>query len=42
MLTLADLSKYAIDQIGIHFSDEQVTLEKKGILFLIIKLNFQQ
>ena len=41
-VNLADLSKYAIDQIGIHFSDEKLIIEKKGILFLIIKLNFQQ
>ena len=29
-VSLADLSKYAIDNIGIHFSDEQITLDKKG------------
>lgn len=29
-VSLADLSKYAIDNIGIHFSDEQISLDKKG------------
>ena len=29
-VNLADLSKYAIDKIGIHFSDEQIKLDKKG------------
>jgi|TARA_Y100000385_G_scaffold289021_1_gene357237 outer membrane protein OmpA-like peptidoglycan-associated protein len=29
-VSLADLSKYAIDNIGIHFSDEQIKLDKKG------------
>jgi outer membrane protein OmpA-like peptidoglycan-associated protein len=39
-VSLADLSKYAIDKIGIHFSDEQLSLDKKGDIIFNNKADF--
>ena len=39
-VNLADLSKYAIDQIGIHFSDEKLIIEKKGDIIFNNKAEF--
>ena len=39
-VNLADLSKYAIDQIGIHFSDEKLIIEKKGDIIFNNKSEF--
>ncbi len=39
-VNLADLSKYAIDRIGIHFSDDRVAIEKKGDIIFNNKSEF--